>query len=527
MNKNLLVEGVSPIVYHFCPLPAMYQIAVSNKIILSDLETAGHDSDFRMNTIGSFKWEKDDEGKKTGKLKLIGNKTYRYYLCLSRSPSSLVGYQYMRSVNTGNLWKNALARIEFDGNALNARFKGKAANFFDKPDPGEKVLGVPRSKEENDFANKYKIGRSWELPQIVGNSTKIPIIKMPPSKENQDMGLDVPNLVRTRMSEYEDRVLSDKPTIDHIRRYIKRIDILVTEENLKSEYFRSLVDGIIDAFNNHVEDRDETGRNYFVRELNPREKPNDIVFVYTDRVSFNSMNVRGAINKKDEYRIYFQLNNGQISIPFNGSKRDLCKKLKERFPKLNNDTIRRLVNNRDNYKKIKLISKDINLKRLHHAYNGNTFFKKYGRNIQPYSPFPPLSDAKGFAKMMTAIAFNENYNPQNFVENILYLCKLTGVSNWAEGNKTIDYSNYMLKLCNSVLEDEGNSNTDSWAWMYSNLYMRYQSNREVMNMYNILSEKGEEESFRFAEQYDVKQTKIFTTFKHKYNMAMKNSRLAA
>ena len=280
MNKMLINEGISPIVFHFCPLSVMYQISINDSFKLA--ETGKYESDTRMNSFPT-----NVKG---------ARKTYPYYMCFSRTPSTMVGYQLMRITSTKNDWVNSLVRMEIDGNALNARYKGAPVNFFTQKNPS------------GDLAKKYKYGQDWsnfvaipspqsnkvgdriaygkgnlirkELPKINPDISKRGRPSLLPNGQ-KEVKVDYKALERNRMSEYEDRIYSYKEYIENASRFIKRIDILVSNQSLKRKDVHIMISKIIQKYGQ------------------------DKVFVYNNQIAFNSMNIRNAISKRNLNKICY------------------------------------------------------------------------------------------------------------------------------------------------------------------------------------------------------------------------------
>ena len=284
MNKILINEGISSIVYHFCTLPVMYQISKTDSFKLS--ETGKYESDIRMNSFSTGKY--DENGK-------MGRKTYPYYMCFSRTPSSMVGYQFMRITSTKNDWVNSLVRIKINGDALNARYKGAPVNFFTEKNPS------------GDLAKKYKYAQDWEnfvaipsrngSPQAKRAFSKGQLVKRKMPKINPDISkrgrpallpngqkevkVDYKALERNRMSEYEDRVFSNKEHILYASKYIEKIDILVSKQSLKRREVVIMISKIIQKYGTNK------------------------VFIYDNNIAFNSENISGAISKQNFKQLYY------------------------------------------------------------------------------------------------------------------------------------------------------------------------------------------------------------------------------
>ena len=269
MNKSLIRESISPIVFHFCPLSTMYEISETNSFKLT--ETGKYESDTRMNSLSTH-----IKG---------GKKTYPYFMCFSRTPSTQVGYQLMRINKTKNEWLNSLVRIEIDGNALNSNYKGMPVNFFTEKNPS------------GDLKKKYADAQDWSnfkvIPSKNGNKSDKSLFakgllanrempKVNPSantrgrvpKEKQGLPkIDYKELERNRLSEYEDRIYSNTPYIKNADKYIKRIDIFLSNKSLKQYNVLVMINKIINRY----------GYNN--------------VFVYDSQIAFNSVNIRGQISK--------------------------------------------------------------------------------------------------------------------------------------------------------------------------------------------------------------------------------------
>lgn len=262
IRKCLLQERISSRVFHFLPLSSMASIAKTNTFHLSRSE---RDSD-----IG--KWGKGQNrinDKKKG-MSFDGKDISPYYMSLSRTPSSAVGYPLMRRERTAHEWESSLVRIEMDGDLLSANFKGKPVNYF-------------RDKTDS------KINHNSQVMAIPSNGSKMRMKDMPRFRTHKDDEINkrgrIPlngyidyNVIdRVQMSEYEDRLLSSKPDIPNADRYIKRIDILISrklDNKEASHEFLMYIGQIMRAFPNKT-------------------------FIYYNDVAFNSINVRDAVNAKN------------------------------------------------------------------------------------------------------------------------------------------------------------------------------------------------------------------------------------
>ncbi len=244
-----LCESISSRVFHFCPLRAMYSIAKDDCMKLS---SSHRESDARMSG------------------------GYPYFLSLSRTPSSAVGYQRMRINGTGKEWAYALVRIEFDGDRLNNNFKGSAQNYFtDKND--SKIKREPElwsiNAGERKLVKKTPVRYAQQMD--TDDRGKYIIGRGHPTAARQKYGYtDYSIIDRNQMHEYEDRLVSDKPVIEGVGKYIVRIDILIKskiENNSNWRLYLAEIGCIMRRYG-------------------------DKVHLYIDEVSFNSVNVRGAVN---------------------------------------------------------------------------------------------------------------------------------------------------------------------------------------------------------------------------------------
>lgn len=308
MNRFLLDEGISPVVYHFCPLSVMYQISVNDTFILS--ETGKYGSDARMNSFPTGKYGEDGKPIK---------KVYPYYMCFSRTPSTLVGYQLMRITSTKNDWINALVRIKLNGNAINNNYKGAPVNFFTEKNPS------------GELAKKYKYGQDWTnflaIPSRNGSIgdrisfSKGNLVRREMPKVNPDISkrgrpallpngfkevkVDYKQLERNRLSEYEDRLFSNSPYIKNASRYIEKIDILVSDTTIKQKHVISMISKIIKRYGL------------------------DNVFIYDNQIAFNAENIREALSKQEIKNLVYAdiektiFNDFDSDVDFMLSKSDL------------------------------------------------------------------------------------------------------------------------------------------------------------------------------------------------------------
>lgn len=488
MNNILLTEGVSPIVYHFTTIPLMQKIASSDSFIFSDLN----------DSLSSKKKYKIDS-----RMNTIGDKKYRYYLCLSRTPSSMMGYALMRWLGTSNDWSNALVRIELDGNTLNARFKGRAVDYFGGDD-------------ESEYSNiaGYKLAKKGEMRKIIPNNN-VQKFFINPTPENIKLGINPKVLTRVRASEFEDRIFSDTQVHKHIDRYIKRIDILATENTLNNPYYINLIKYIINRFNYNMVVFNPKTKKYEYKNTN---ESRNIVFIYDNIPAFNSMNVRAAVNNKLENKpskvFYLQKSSGNVEIPFT-SPSDLTNKIQKLLPNLSIDSINRIISNPKNYKDVQNNGKDFS--NFSYAYNGESFFEKNGKDINIVSSFP--SDVGGLCGYILAIAYKEDYTPENFRDNVFFLCNKCGISNWETYNGSVDYSEGIYRKCVDIL-DRGDITSGSLSQAYGSFLKKNIGNGGVINLINRLNIFADYENSRIAKIRGKKPVKIWSTLDYKYSMSV-------
>ena len=243
-------EGVSQKLYHFCPINSLYGISESNEFVLTPISE--RTSDAKMTSLPISNDER---------------KQWDYYMCFSRTPSSLVGYVNMRRNKTGGtLWKTSLVRIEVDGSLLQSNYKGMPVNYFNDKNLSKINHNYEYSEEivTDSQGRQHKIktpintvqgknGNIYSKQSIItslGKGSKLKQKIMPRYTPHRDDGdirrgrkvvtVDYGVLDRNQMSEYEDRIFSNKPTIPNAKKYIKRIDIYINKgflkDNNKSSY---------------------------------------------------------------------------------------------------------------------------------------------------------------------------------------------------------------------------------------------------------------------------------------------------
>lgn len=259
-TKKILEEGLSQRLFHFCPISSAYSIVKSNSFKLTSVENRPSDKELTSLPI-------DKEHRKQ----------YNYYMCFSRTPSSLAGYVSMRRNKTGGInWKQTLVRIEVDGEKLSSNFKGMPVNYFnDKHLPKinhykTNSVGDSNEKVTDKYGNTYYKSMTVNTLDNTGriNLTDMPryVEHIPDKTDNrgrkrEKIGIDYGVYDRNQMSEYEDRLFSNKEYISNLKEHkiIKRIDIFIskrilkqgTKSNSASDIFY-MVDEIINEYGNLV-----------------------------------------------------------------------------------------------------------------------------------------------------------------------------------------------------------------------------------------------------------------------------------
>ena len=194
LKESLLKEGISPIIYHFTSLQALYQILMSQKFYL------------KTGVFRDSYEHKLSDGKRM------------YYLSTTRNRNANEGYSNAYKSEGG-------VRITLDGEKLSHNYKGKPTNYWGD----DSALG--RMK----YLNPDKVGQ--------------------PLKWDNEMQ-------QHRNDETEDRIWSFHPTIPNALEYIKRIDILLPDENKISDYETRIEkakqdgkDALVKSFQNSIENR--------------------------------------------------------------------------------------------------------------------------------------------------------------------------------------------------------------------------------------------------------------------------------
>ena len=218
-----------------------------------------------------------------------------YYLSTTRNKNANEGYS--------NGYKSeSSVRITLDGEKLSHNYKGMPINYWGD----DSALG--RMK----YLNPDKVGQ--------------------PLKWDKDMQ-------QHRNDETEDRIWSFHPTIPNVLDYIKRVDILLPNENVISDYENRIVkaqqdgkDALVKSFQNSVENRKEEERHLksIVYEIYNLIDRRGILFLYDNENDFimgNNHTVKPEwLSNNDFYKDYkerqsvysqqfnYQTNNALFSI---------------------------------------------------------------------------------------------------------------------------------------------------------------------------------------------------------------------
>ena len=114
LKQPLIIEGLSSRLFHFCPLSALYQIVEFDSFKLTPSDARPSDREMSSLPVGNGE-----------------RKYFPFYMCFSRTPSSLAGYVAMRrSKGSSRNWEQTLVRIEVDGDLLSRYYKGMPVNYF-------------------------------------------------------------------------------------------------------------------------------------------------------------------------------------------------------------------------------------------------------------------------------------------------------------------------------------------------------------------------------------------------------------
>lgn len=215
LKFNILSESVSNIIYHRTSLNALLNILKNNKILLSS-------------SIGT---NADNYGKKL------------YFLSFSRTKNLELGFS-----------KNSIVTIEFDGNALNSKYKGKPIDY-------------------------------WQWPNL--NATE-----------------------KARSNEYEDRIFSNEPYLENLDKYITSIDIVISDAKRFTDNYGATINEIkglntllinkIRIFNN-IKDY-QLNKYYSINDLNV-ETTEDNNYDFSQRFDFRLLKETLTIKLIDDPKL--------------------------------------------------------------------------------------------------------------------------------------------------------------------------------------------------------------------------------
>lgn len=287
--KKIINEGLSKRLFHFCSVSNAYLIAETDSFKLSSIDNRTSDAFMTSLPIDS-----------------THRKQYQYYMCFSRTPSSLVGYVAMRRDKTGGInWQQTLVRFEVDGEKLSSTYKGMPVNFFNSKDLSKinhfetDSNGNPNQMVTDRYGDTYSKSMTVNALNSKGRIVKKDLPRYtehkPEKKDNRGrksskIGIDYGSIDRNQMLEYEDRLFSNQEYIKKIKEmgYIKRVDIylckgILNGKNLGSKDTLFMVNKIIEKFG-------------------------DLVHVYDNFSSFEGMNIVNSITGYDFKEKYLELN---------------------------------------------------------------------------------------------------------------------------------------------------------------------------------------------------------------------------
>lgn len=180
VNRTLLTEMLSPVVWHFCWFDALSSILRTNSFRLSE----SHVDREALPGVTGYSEKRP------------------YYMCVTRSKNS--GEGYSKIVSDDN--REGYARIQINGDALNSVVHAKASDYFG-------------NRSDGDIAGKRALYKGIENGHYAGKTVRdIQNKKYGPVQDN----------------EKEDTIWYNKPVIENVNRYIQRIDVLIpTEESMK------------------------------------------------------------------------------------------------------------------------------------------------------------------------------------------------------------------------------------------------------------------------------------------------------
>lgn len=183
IQKVILAEGLSDVLYHFTSLSNGFKICQTDTIYLQS----------------AFSKDSDNYDKKR-----------KFYLSCTRLFNSNFGYS--------SKFSRGGVRIKLDGNKLKHRFKGKSINYWNGlNDKYNYYKYLPKNNDEFNELIKYDLER---FKKNNPNATENDIRKFIAYNFNQSAQQHVDN-------ESEDRLLSYEPYIANVHEYILSIDVLI------------------------------------------------------------------------------------------------------------------------------------------------------------------------------------------------------------------------------------------------------------------------------------------------------------
>ena len=207
--KKVIPESLSQSVYHFTSVFSLLKILNENEMFCQAAKVGFGADDM--------------------------NNKYDFYISFTRAKSSQEGFGYT-STRIGSI-----ARIEFDGDKLNKNFHGKPVNYWGDSDSLNNKFSYMKKAQNN---------KHFEYKEITDKNliNRVEFKKLPPftylslaSENSPDyvekdgkyyvkvQGIN-PDIQHHTHNEIEDRLFTNKPIIENVRKYIKRVDIFVDEK---------------------------------------------------------------------------------------------------------------------------------------------------------------------------------------------------------------------------------------------------------------------------------------------------------
>lgn len=191
IQKYVILENASPVLFHFCTLPSLIQKLKTNSFPLS---------------VDNRNFSKN--GKPLN------------FMSLTRNRNIFQGYPYMMKIIGGGdgmqFPDEALCRIELDGNILNLKSNFKQANG-NKGNFNVKPFDWWYVDDQMSYDNFGELGDEYMFPKT---SKEYSLWAGKRNNDNEDM-------YNQPLSQAEDRLLSQSKVIPNADKYIKRIDILL------------------------------------------------------------------------------------------------------------------------------------------------------------------------------------------------------------------------------------------------------------------------------------------------------------